>query len=840
MKDTFLAFLLLIGFLGCSSNKNIADTPVSIIWEMGQNAIEPGIMESTFHIKNTGNKTLKNNWNIYYTIMTVVPVNEENAPLKLERIVGSYQKMSPTEHFQPLKPGETFHFTCRHKGSIVRESRGPEGAYIVFHKKNGKEKKPQSIPFTILPFTKVHQYKKPGKDLPYADGAYLYEQNAFFNEAVQPELTDIFPAIKQIKQKSGKARFTADVKLLYEKSFENEAELLQQTLTTDFGCNFSDQGKTSIELEQLTGDHPAEYYEIMLQDNRFVLSGKTAHGVFNACQTLINLLGNAQGFPVEFDNMLLADYPDTDYRGIMLDVSRNFTKKRDLFKLIDYLSAYKINVLHLHLTDDEGWRIEIPGLEELTEVGSRRGHTADESNCLYPMYGWGWNANDTASLANAYYTRNDFIEILQYAQKRHIRVIPEVDIPGHARSAIKAMHTRYNKYINTDKAKAEEFLLIDFADTSKYVSAQHYTDNVINVAMPSAYRFIEKVIDEIDKMYRDAGLKLNVFHIGGDEVPRGAWEGSVVCRQFMQEKGMTEIRELKDYFLEQVIPMLTNRGIQTAGWEEVAMKPDNTANERFKDSDILSYTWNTVPEWGGDEITYKLANAGYPVILCNVSNFYFDLLYCNHQQEDGLNWGGYVNEYNSFDMLPYDIYKSVRRNRSGEPVDIFTANKNKVQLQENAGSQIKGLQGQLWSETIRSFDQIGYYLFPKMFGLIERAWNMQPAWSFTNDNKLYEQALRSYNAQIALHELPRLAKKGINFRVAPPGIIIKDGFLHANTTIPDAAIHYTTDGSEPTEQSPRWTTPVVSDANNIKARAFYLGKSSITISQKQLTPDLDR
>ena len=295
---------------------------------------------------------------------------------------------------------------------------------------------------------------------------------------------------------------------------------------------------------------------------------------------------------------------------------------------------------------------------------------------------------------------------------------------------------------------------------------------------------------------------------------------------------MTEIRELKDYFLEQVIPMLASRGIQPAGWEEVAMKPGHTANERFKDSNILSYTWNTVPDWGGDEIIYKLANAGYPVILCNVSNFYFDLLYCNHQQEDGLNWGGYVNEYNSFDMLPYDIYKSVRRNRTGDPVDIFNIHKNKVPLKKEARNQIKGLQGQLWSETIHSFDQIGYYLFPKMFGLIERAWNTQPAWSLENNNLMYEKALLRYNAQIAFLELPRLAAKGIDFRVAPPGIIVKDGFLYANGTIPEAEIRYTTDGSEPTSESTLWTEPVASEAKTLKAKTFYLGKSSITITQQ--------
>ena len=112
------------------------------------------------------------------------------------------------------------------------------------------------------------------------------------------------------------------------------------------------------------------------------------------------MLGNASQLPVTFSNIQIADYPDTDYRGLMLDVARNFTKKGNILKLIDYLASYKISVLHLHLTDDEAWRIEIPGLEELTEVASRRGHTTDESECLFPASAWGCDANDPTSLAN--------------------------------------------------------------------------------------------------------------------------------------------------------------------------------------------------------------------------------------------------------------------------------------------------------------------------------------------------------------------------------------------------------------------------------------------------------
>jgi hexosaminidase len=347
---------------------------------------------------------------------------------------------------------------------------------------------------------------------------------------------------------------------------------------------------------------------------------------------------------------------------------------------------------------------------------------------------------------------------------------------------------------------------------------------------------VEKIIDEIDKMYNEAGLEMTVFHIGGDEVARGAWEGSAVCRQLMQEKGVTQLRELKDYFLEQVLPMLSKRKIQPAGWDDFTTLPNNQANPKFKNSNILSYCWNTVPTWGGDQVPYELANEGYPIILGNVTNFYLDMSYSKHPAEPGLHWGGFVNEYNSFDMLPYDIYKSLRCDMSGNPVDINTVSKGKIALKPGAAKQIKGVQGQIWAETIRSFEQVEYYMFPKMFGLVDRAWNMQPAWSNPYNEQAYEAAKGLYNAKIAAYELPRLAKEGVNFRISQPGIILKDGMLYMNTALVGAnnysplpvEIRYTLDGSEPTATSVLWTAPVPCDAKQVKAKVFYLGKHSVT------------
>ena len=825
--------MLGICLFGCGAGKQPPSSQLSLTWKLEKDSVEARYFKNTFCLTNNGNKSLADNWVIYFNQTPIYYQQPINAPLEIECIGSTYYKMYPTEHYQALAPGETLSFTILSERNVINVSSVPEGAYIVATDEKGKMLQPQNIPIEIGLFTPDAQWIRSKNSFPYADGNYLYKQNDDFSKPVDCDILSLFPTPKKVEKTGGVSTFSPKVGLKFDGVFKEEALLLKKQLTSQLGCTVSDKDEeTIIELKKTelpaTCQCPDEYYEIVIKNNLLTLKANDAHGIFNACQTLVALLDSMKLASSPLPNLHITDYPDMGHRGIMLDVARNFTKKTDLLKLIDILSFYKMNVLHLHLSDDEAWRVEIPGLEELTEIASRRGHTTDELTCLYPAYAWGWNEVDTTSLANGYYSRSDFMDILKYAKERHIRIIPEIDIPGHSRAAIKAMNARYRKYIDTDQSKAEEYLLIDFADTSQYLSAQNFTDNVINVAMPSTYRFLEKVIDEIGRMYQDAGVELPAFHVGGDEVPEGIWEGSSVCRTFMKEHGLTKIRDLKDYFLEQILEMLDKRNIQAVGWQDIVMKPDNIVNEHFRNSKVLNYCWNTIPEQGGDEVPYKLANAGYPIILCNVGNFYLDMAYRYHVEEPGLRWGGYVDEYVTFDMLPFDTYKSLRRNLKGESVDVKTVSNGKQPLTKEGYKNIKGLSGQIWAETIRSFEQIEYYLFPKVFGLAERAWNAQPSWALSPDSKVYVDAKRKYNAGIVTYELPRLAKRGINFRVSPPGIIVKDGLLFVNTTNPNAVIRYTTDGSEPTESSVEWQTPITCNVPLIKAKAFYLGKESVT------------
>ncbi|MFR9166414.1 MAG: family 20 glycosylhydrolase [Dysgonomonas sp.] len=797
---------------------------------MGKNGIEPGYFENTFYFVNQGQTALENDWVIYFCQMPSPVKQQPELPVAIEQICATYFKMYPTSNYKPIAVGDTLKVTFRTRGATIKESRSPEGAYIVRVDKEGKESAPQDVPVKVVPFTHDYQWSRPGTaELPYPYGNVVYDQNKLFSEKVELTEPVVFPTPKQMIVDGGEVFFPDKVVINADLGFEEEALLLAEGLGMK-RCIVTDSADVSINI-RLAGVNTTynsdEAYELNISFPEISIFTATRKGAFNAIQSLLMIFDGKQPYD-KVPTLRIVDYPDFSYRGLMLDVARNFSKRDDVLKLIDLMAMYKMNVLHLHLSDDEGWRLAIPGLEELTQVGARRGHTHDERECLYPAYGGSWNPADPDLSGNGFYSRMDFITILEYAKRKHIKIIPEFDFPGHSRAAIKAMEARYHKYIKTDKEKAEEYLLTEFADTSRYVSVQAFTDNVINVAMPSTYRFVDKIIYELVSMYRAAGCELDMVHLGGDEVPKGAWTGSPLCKKLMAEKGMTETRELKDYFLEQVLSICKERNITLGGWQEIVTLPDGTVNTKFNGNDIVSYCWNTMPEWRDEQAPYKLASEGHPVILSNSSNLYLDQSYNRHQSEPGHYWAGFVNEFNSFDLLPFDIYKSVRTDMGGKPYDLNTISDGKQPLARENRKYIYGIQGQLWAETIRNFDMVEYYLFPKMFGLIERAWNAEPEWAKTPVGKPYEDAVKLYNAKISQSELPRLSRMDVNFRVAQPGAKVINGKLYMNSRIPDAELRYTTDGSEPTTASKLWTAPVACNAKQVKAKAFYLGKESVT------------
>lgn len=502
------------------------------------------------------------------------------------------------------------------------------------------------------------------------------------------------------------------------------------------------------------------WYRITI-DGECKVEAADEDGAFYAEVTLDNLRRNAGGN--ELPNMVIEDWPDLAYRGLMLDISRNFTSKDNILKLIDLLAHYKVSIFHLHFGDDEGWRLEIEKFPDLTTYGAHhafperneRGEYV-ETEYLMPSYNGRVNPDDMTSTANGYLTKEDYIEILKYAWKRRIQVIPEFDTPGHSRAAIKSMEAYARRTGDSS------YLLSEPEDESVYLSIQYYRDNALNVALPSTYRFIEVVFDELIAYHKEAGVPLPAIHVGGDEVPHGAWIGSPSCQKIMKERGWDNIELMKSYYIENVLDIAEARGVMLAGWQELVMDLEDHVYERLKKNLYSINFWHTGS--GQEEYPYKYANDGVPAILSNMTNTYVDFAYTPDKTERGLSWGGFVDERRSFSLLPYDVYRSVRWDDRGQIRDIADLPEGKTPLK--AKENIVGVQAQLWAETIRNFDHVTSYIFPKVCGIFERAWNASPSWEGTTkaDDPAFMSDLDRYYSTVVSHEMPYYEEMQIDYR----------------------------------------------------------------------------
>jgi len=834
-KNLFWNALTAVLFCGCTGVQ-MKEAPVTMSWEKGEKDPATGYYSNTFLIRNLSDKPLDKNWVIYFSQLPQDYRQPDNNPIKIEAVNPNYFKMYPTAGYHSIQAHDSLQVSFWNTSGLLKRIQAPEGAYMIVSS-GKKASAPLPVGLKVQPFTTSIEADNVGVQAgKISDGKIMYDQNERFNKPESLSSTDMLPTLKNVMSVEGRSTISRDVKLNFDEAYAGEARILTEKLKGQYGIDAGagKSGSTTITLTKLPGNVVPvndEYYELSIQENAVTIKGNTSHAVFDGVQTLLALF-REKSFPCTVENLSIKDYPGLPYRGIMLDVSRNFTTKDNLLKLLDELSAYKLNALHLHFSDDEGWRLEIPGLEELTSVGARRGHTYDESECLYPGYDGTFDPENRNSMSNGYYSKSDFIELLRFAASRHIQVIPEIESPGHARASIVSMKARYKKYAKKDPAKAQEYLLSDLDDKSSYASAQLYNDNVMNVALPSTYRFLDKVVKEIAAMYKEAGVPLNSIHIGGDEVADGAWLGSKPCQDLMKKLNVTQSAQLEDYYFKQIALLLEKNNLKMSGWQEIALN-HTTGDDAFFSKRIAgAYCWRNNPEWNSAEIPYNLANKGYDVILCNVNSLYIDMAYNSHPNEPGLYWGGFVDENKSFSVLPFSIYRSLRNKMSGQPVDVILAEKDQEKLTPEGRTHIKGVQAELFSETLRNFGMVQYYIFPKILGMVERGWNAEPQWASINESQqeaeAYEKDLQHFHAVVIQKELPQLSKEGINFRLPQPGIYVKDGWLYANSQIAGAEIRYTTDGSEPTLQSSLWQGQVECTAKMVKAKLFYLGKASVT------------
>ena len=798
-------------------------SPIAVDWHMGQNNTAAGNYSSRFVIKNVTGQALGSDWQFFFNQFSRSVTLPAGCPVDIEEVSTTYYRIKPNASYKALAAGDSLVIDMLMDGSFVSKCFMPAGGHVVMA---GDMAHPQAVNIHCSPLDKPGQWRD---HKAYPDGNYMYAYNEAINgfgDGYTGNDYDIFPAPKQVDIEDGFTQVGSLVTIKTGKMFQwggyKRAKNLLASELKKRGIYASSGQGTVIKLlldKKLSSNR--EYYSLRVHDGEITIMGVTQAALMNGVTTLVAALDHSKGHRLQ--NCFVIDWPDFGYRGVMLDIARNHVAKRDQMKrFIDLLAYYKFNTMQFHFTDDEAWRLEIPGFPELTQVASRRGATLDEKGYLAQIFDGNGNPDDQSQCANGYLTRAEFIDLLRYAWARGIRIIPEIETPGHARAAIVAMKNRA-----MSNPGAEQFRLWDEKNESVYTSAQSYHDNVLNVASDDVYRFVDRIVAELQLMYKEAGLKLEIVHLGGDEVPQGAWAKSHDVQALMQREGLKTQHEVSEYYIKRISALLEARKIRIEGWQEVALdhKPEFNAVMTPRVAGVNA--WSTVGSHS--DVPYRLANDGYPVILSNVTNFYMDMAYSWHQNEQGLHWGGKVDEFDAWCALPANIYASARTAVDGTPINITTAGDGKVKLEKP--ENIIGVQAQLWGETLRSFDEVQYMMLPKMMGVSERAWTAIPEWSKDLTNTAaYSEARHQYNLKIGTRELPLLHSMGFNFRVGPPGIKLVDGMLEINTQYPDELVTYTLDGSEPTIESARWTAPVPvkNQPQVIKAKAFFLGHESVT------------
>jgi hexosaminidase len=784
---------------------------------------------ATFLIINRGQTPLSGaGWALYWN-QAPRPIQSSQGPAKVENINGDFYRLLPGADFS-LAPGDTARVSYTSGGVLIKVSDAPLGLYLAYQVE-GEERTLPIARYTVLPFETEAQYRRgPNDQTPFPSAAWLYQQYERIQTPPEEGAYPFIPAPKSWSWGTGSYALPAQLSIAAAPELEAEARYLASALQERFQISAAvstaaDAGE-ALRLKLAPSSGQPESYQLEADAAAGItIIGTDQAGLFYGIQSLLSLARPGEGGGAAVPACSIQDGPAFAYRGLHVDVCRNFQSKETILRLLDLMARYKLNKLLFYLTEDEGWRLEIKGLPELTEVGGRRGHQHRDSLYLQPSYGSGPDPDDPLSHGNGYYTRADYQEILRYAQQRHIELIPQVNLPGHARAAIKAMELRYRRLMAAGQPEeAARYRLIDPDDRSKYLSAQAYFDNITSVCQEPVYAFFEMVLDEIIAMHQEAGVPLKTFHTGGDEVPATAWTESPACQAFMQQHpDLQNTRNLQGVFFARIVELLRQRGLRTGAWEEAVMVFEADGqwhpNPDYTDKEVYPYIWNSL--WGNQDLGYRLANGGYPVVLCNVSNFYFDLAYNKDPREPGLYWGGFVETEDAFSFVPFDLFQSSRHDEMGRPLDPAKDFAGMERLSPAGRANILGLQGQLWGETIKGRDMLEYYYLPRLLGLSQRAWQGQPAWS-NQGEAARRQDWRRFMHTLARIELPHLDtyRGGYAYRIPPPGILIENGLVHMNPGYPGFAIRYTTDGSEPTLDSPRYEGPFEHDGGLIKAASF--------------------
>ena len=452
-----------------------------------------------------------------------------------------------------------------------------------------------------------------------------------------------------------------------------------------------------------------EGYKISIQPRAAVVRASGFNGFLYALQTLRQMLP-ASIYGTTIDDKAawklpcceIADAPRFAYRGVMLDCCRHFFSVDEVKKVLDVMSMYKLNRLHWHLSEDQGWRIEIDKYPRLTEVGAFRNGT---------MVGGDWNSNDGIRYGG-YYTKEQIRGIIEYAAERGITIVPEIDLPGHMQAALASYPE-----LGCKGSQPQPYEVWTIWGVSK---------QVLNVGNEKTMQFLEDVLGEVADLFPG-----EYVHIGGDECPRDEWATDPDCQAKIRELGLKDAdgvsaeSRLQNYVTARMQKFLAGKGKKIIGWDEIL------------EGDLAEGA--TVMSWRGTAGGIKAASMGYDVIMTPTTYCYIDYTQSADLTKEPF---GITHQWTKGDVAEHPI--TLERVYGYDPLEEIPAEDQ---------SHIMGVQCNLWTEYIATPEHLEYMLFPRVIALSEIGWS-EPA----------KKDIDKFRANLASHELPILDLLGVNYR----------------------------------------------------------------------------
>ena len=509
---------------------------------------------------------------------------------------------------------------------------------------------------------------------------------------------NIVPMPAELKEGKGNFTINSNTQIVLEGSgLEKAAAFFNKYMKQTFGFSLPvtkkevSSNKIVLNYERMDYKFPGAY-TMDINSKEIYIAGDNEAGVFYGIQTLQQLLPVTKKQSLSIPQLSVTDYPRFEYRGMHLDVSRHFFSVDEIKRYIDHLAAYKFNKFHWHLTDDQGWRIEIKKYPKLTSVAAYRNGTIIGS---YPGTG-----NDSI-VYGGFYTQVQIKEIVKYASERYIDIIPEIEMPGHSSAAIAA----YPQLSCFSEEPGAIPVNTAWAGNHSGKQVQQSWGVFEDVLCPSDYtfKFLEDVLDEVSKLFPS-----KYIHIGGDESPKESWKRSAFCQQLIKEKKLANEHELQSYFIQRIEKYINSKGKKIIGWDEI-LEGGLAANA-------------TVMSWRGETGGIAAAKQDHDVIMTPENP-----LYLNHAQsknEDSVTQGGYNPVENVYNY---------------EPVPSV--------LTEKQAAHILGAQGNMWSEHLKNEQKLDYMLFPRITALSEVLWSPKEKRDWKNFEKRLPGILEKLDAQ---------------------------------------------------------------------------------------------